>query len=71
MRVVIQRVTRAEVKVEGAVIGACELGLLILAGIEEADTEEDASWLSAKITSLRIFDDAEGKMNLSVKDVNG
>jgi D-tyrosyl-tRNA(Tyr) deacylase len=71
MRVVIQRVTKAEVKVEGAIIGACKLGLLILAGVEEADTEEDASWLSAKITNLRIFDDAEGKMNLSVKDVNG
>jgi D-tyrosyl-tRNA(Tyr) deacylase len=71
MRVVIQRVTKAEVKVEGAVKGACELGLLILAGVEEADTEEDALWLSAKIANLRIFNDAEGKMNLSVKDVNG
>jgi D-tyrosyl-tRNA(Tyr) deacylase len=71
MRVVIQRVTRAEVKVEGAIKGACELGLLVLVGVEEADTEEDASWLSAKIANLRIFNDAEGKMNLSVKDVNG
>ncbi len=71
MRVVIQRVTKAEVKVDGTVIGACGLGLLILAGIEEADTEEDATWLSAKIANLRIFSDAEGKMNLSVKEVNG
>ena len=71
MRVVIQRVTKAEVKVEGAIIGACELGLLILAGVEDADTEEDAVWLSAKIANLRIFGDAEGKMNLSVKEVNG
>ena len=71
MRVVVQRVTKAEVKVEGAIIGACELGLLILAGVEEADTEEDAAWLSAKIANLRIFSDAEGKMNLSVKEVNG
>ena len=71
MRVVIQRVTKAEVKVEGAIIGTCEMGLLILAGVEEADTEEDAAWLSAKIANLRIFGDAEGKMNLSVNDVNG
>lgn len=71
MRVVIQRVTQAEVKVDGQVIGACGLGLLILAGIEEADTDEDATWLSAKITNLRIFSDSEDKMNLSVKDVNG
>ncbi|MGP8215136.1 MAG: D-aminoacyl-tRNA deacylase [Bacteroidia bacterium] len=71
MRVVIQRVTKAEVKVGGAVKGACGLGFLILAGIEEADTEEDAAWLSAKIANLRIFGDEQGKMNLSVKDVNG
>ena len=71
MRVVIQRVTQAEVKVEGKIIGACKLGLMILCGVEEADTEEDATWLSSKITNLRIFSDAEGKMNLSVKDVNG
>jgi len=71
MRVVIQRVTQAEVKVEGKITGACKLGLMILCGVEEADTEEDAAWLSAKIANLRIFSDAEGKMNLSVKDVNG
>ena len=71
MRVVIQRVTKADVKVDGKVIGECGIGLLILAGIEEADTEEDAAWLSAKITGLRIFGDEQGKMNLSVKDVNG
>lgn len=71
MRVVIQRVTQAEVKVDGQVIGACRIGLLVLVGIEEADTDEDAIWLSAKIANLRIFSDVEGKMNLSVKDVNG
>ncbi|HSY76833.1 MAG TPA: D-aminoacyl-tRNA deacylase [Bacteroidia bacterium] len=71
MRVVIQRVTKAEVKVDGALKGTCELGLLILAGVEEADTEEDATWLSAKIANLRIFSDEQGKMNLSVKEVNG
>ena len=71
MRVVIQRVSKAEVKVDNIVKGACGIGLLILCGIEEADTEEDAVWLSAKIAGLRIFSDAEGKMNLSVRDVNG
>lgn len=71
MRVVIQRVSSANVSVDKKIIGQCSNGLLILAGIEEADTEEDALWLSAKIVNLRIFNDAEGKMNLSLKDVNG
>lgn len=71
MRVVIQRVSKAEVKVGGAIMGSCGLGLLILAGIEEADTEEDAAWLSAKIANVRIFSDEQDKMNLSVKDING
>jgi D-tyrosyl-tRNA(Tyr) deacylase len=71
MRVVIQRVSKAEVKVDGAIKGACYKGLLVLAGIEEADSEEDAAWLSGKIVNLRIFSDEQDKMNLSVKDVNG
>ena len=71
MRVVIQRVSKASVTVDGNIIGACKLGLLLLVGIEEADTQEDVTWLSQKIANLRIFNDAEGKMNLSVKDVNG
>lgn len=71
MRVVIQRVSSASVSVDKKIIGNCAAGLLILAGIEEADTEEDAIWLSSKIANLRIFNDAEGKMNLSLKDVNG
>jgi D-aminoacyl-tRNA deacylase len=71
MRVVIQRVSSASVSVNKKVIGNCAAGLLILAGIEEADTEEDAAWLSSKIINLRIFSDAEGKMNLSLKDING
>jgi D-aminoacyl-tRNA deacylase len=71
MKVVIQRISSASVSVDNKVIGSCNNGLLILAGIEELDTEEDASWLSAKIVNLRIFNDAEGKMNLSLKDVNG
>jgi len=71
MRVVIQRVSKASVSVDGKTIGACGQGLLILVGIEDADTQEDITWLSQKIANLRIFNDAEGKMNLSVKDVNG
>ncbi len=71
MRVVIQRVSSASVSVDKKVIGACTNGLLILAGIEDLDTEEDVAWLCAKIVNLRIFGDAEGKINLSFKDVNG
>ena len=71
MRLVIQRVTEASVVVEGAVIGAIQNGLMILVGIEDADTQEDIDWLAGKATNLRIFDDAEGVMNLSVKDIGG
>ena len=71
MRLVIQRVTEASVVVEGAVIGALQNGLMILVGIEDADTQEDIEWLAGKATNLRIFDDAEGVMNLSVKDIGG
>jgi D-tyrosyl-tRNA(Tyr) deacylase len=71
MRVVIQRVNHASVTVENKVISAIKTGLLILVGIENADTEEDIEWLSNKITQLRIFDDKDGVMNLSVKDVDG
>jgi len=71
MRVVIQRVSSASVSVDKKVIGSCVKGLLILVGIEEADAEEDVAWLSSKIINLRIFNDAEGKMNLSLMDING
>lgn len=71
MRLVIQRVTEASVVVEGAVIGAIQNGLMILVGIEDADTQEDIEWLAGKATNLRIFDDAEGVMNLNVKDIEG
>ena len=71
MRLVIQRVTEANVVVEGAVIGAIQNGLMILVGIEDADTKEDIEWLAGKEANLRIFDDADGVMNLSVKDVDG
>lgn len=71
MRVVIQRVSEASVKVEGNITGAILKGLLVLVGIEDADTNEDIEWISSKIVNLRIFDDAAGVMNLSVKDIDG
>ena len=71
MRVVIQRVLEASVVVDEKVVGVIGNGLLVLLGIEDADTEEDVIWLSNKITGLRLFDDAAGVMNLSVKDMGG
>jgi D-tyrosyl-tRNA(Tyr) deacylase len=71
MRVVIQRVSHARVDIDGISSGEIGKGLLILQGIEDADTTEDADYLVKKIVALRIFDDSEGVMNLSVKDVDG
>jgi len=71
MRVVIQRVLEASVVVDEKVVGAIGNGLLVLLGIEDADNLEDITWLSNKITGLRLFDDTEGVMNLSVKDIGG
>ena len=71
MRVVIQRVKEARVEIDGAVSGEIGKGLLILQGIEDADTTEDADYLVKKIVTLRVFDDSEGVMNLSVKDIDG
>ena len=71
MRAVIQRVSFASVTVDEIVIGKIETGLLILLGIEEADSHEDIEWLSNKICNLRIFDDENRVMNLSVKEENG
>lgn len=71
MRIVIQRVTEASVKVEGEIIGQIGLGLLVLVGIEEADTQQDIDWLSGKLVNLRIFEDENGLMNKSVLDVKG
>ncbi len=71
MRLVIQRVTEANVKVDGEIVGAIQNGLMILVGIEDADNQEDIEWLAGKASNLRIFDDAEGVMNLSVKEVQG
>ena len=71
MRAVIQRVTEASVKVDGKITGAIGQGLLILVGVEDADTQDDIDWLAKKIVGMRIFNDENGVMNLSVQDVRG
>lgn len=71
MRVVVQRVLQSFVIINGSVTGAIEKGLLVLVGIEDADTQEDAEWLSNKIVNLRIFDDENKVPNISIKDING
>lgn len=71
MKAVIQRVSQASVTIEGKKVSEIQKGLLVLLGIENADAKEDIEWLSGKIANLRIFGDAEGVMNLSVKDVGG
>ncbi len=71
MRAVIQRVTRASVTIEGQTVGEINQGLVVLLGVARDDSEADVKYLAEKITALRIFDDAEGKMNLSVKEIGG
>lgn len=71
MRVVIQRVSKATVTVENNVKAAIDQGLLVLIGFENEDTQEDLVWMCNKLVNLRIFNDAEGKMNLSVLDLKG
>ena len=71
MRLLIQRVTEASVTIEGRVHSEIGKGLMVLVGIEEADTQEDIDWLTGKLLRLRIFDDEAGVMNLSVRDVEG
>ena len=71
MRAVIQRVTRASVTIDGEAVGKIEHGLVVLLGIARDDTKDDADYLVPKIIALRIFDDAEGRMNVSVKDIDG
>ena len=71
MRVVIQRVSSASVSIEGKIKGLIERGIMVLVGIENADSIEDIQWLSIKIVNLRIFNDAAGIMNCSVKEVGG
>jgi len=71
MRVVIQRVSEAAVKIDGTIVGEISKGLLVLLGIAQEDTEQDALYLIQKLINLRIFSDADGKMNLSVQDCGG
>lgn len=71
MRAVIQRVSRASVRVDHAVVGKIDRGLLVLLGVAQGDTETDADYLADKIAGLRIFEDAAGKMNLAVSEVDG
>jgi D-tyrosyl-tRNA(Tyr) deacylase len=71
MRALIQRVTEASVESEGLTLSYCKEGIVVLVGIEETDNKEDAEWLAKKIVNLRIFDDKEGVMNLSVKETGG
>lgn len=71
MRALIQRSKQASVTIEGEVVATISHGLVVLLGVENEDTKEDADWLVGKISQMRIFGDAEGKMNLSVKEVGG
>ena len=71
MRAVVQRVSQASVRIGEQVVGSCGSGLLILLGVHSEDTAEDAEWLAAKVASLRVFSDEEGKMNRTITDVNG
>lgn len=71
MRAVVQRVTRARVTVNGKTAGEIQRGLLVLLGVSDHDTADDADYLAAKIAKLRIFDDDAGKMNLAITDIGG
>jgi D-tyrosyl-tRNA(Tyr) deacylase len=71
MRAVIQRVSNASVTIDNKIYSEINNGLLVLLGVEDADTAEDIEWLSGKIVNLRIFNDDNGVMNVSVKDING
>ncbi|MCH1581519.1 MAG: D-aminoacyl-tRNA deacylase [Flavobacteriales bacterium] len=71
MRAVVQKVSRASVQVEGKTIGSCGPGFMILLGVHAEDTEEDAAWLAQKTAALRVFSDADGKMNQSILDISG
>jgi D-tyrosyl-tRNA(Tyr) deacylase len=71
MRAVLQRVTRASVEVAGAIVGRIDAGWLVLLGVAKGDADEDADRLADKVVGLRAFEDAEGKMNLSVAEVSG
>lgn len=71
MRVVLQRCSRAEVRINGEIVGQIGIGFLLLVGITHTDTQQDADYLAKKIAGMRVFEDKDGKMNLSLKDVDG
>ena len=71
MRAVVQRVTDADVTVENKITGIAGKGFVVLLGVEDGDTEKDADYIVDKVTGLRVFEDAEGKMNLSIMDIGG
>jgi len=71
VRALIQRVTRADVRVTDTTVGTIERGLLVLLGVREGDTARDVEYLASKVVTLRIFEDAHGKMNLDVQDIRG
>jgi D-tyrosyl-tRNA(Tyr) deacylase len=71
MRIVIQKVSKASVTVEGQLVSSIGKGLLVLLGVEDADTDDDIDWLVKKMVQLRVFSDESGVMNLSVQDVSG
>lgn len=71
MRLVVQRVTHAHVDIEEKTVGSTDKGLMVLVGVEEGDTQEDAAYCAEKTANLRIFEDGEGKMNRSVLDIGG
>lgn len=71
MRAVVQRVTSSKVEVDGKIVGAIEKGFLVLLGVMDEDTKEDAALLARKVASLRVFEDENGKMNLELSEING
>jgi len=71
VRAVVQRVARAQVTVDGTVVGRIERGFLVLAGVDKNDTQDDVIYMAHKVAGLRVFEDADGKMNLSLADVGG
>jgi len=71
MRIVVQRVSEASVRIDNEIVGQIDAGMMVLLGIEEADDQSDADWLIQKIVGLRIFNDEEGKMNKSITEING
>ena len=71
MRAVVQRCLRAEVRIDGSIVGTIGRGFMVLVGVTEGDTKKEADLLAKKIAQMRVFEDAEGKMNLGLKDVSG